>query len=64
VVSVESADGEQTFAFFVTDPHSLVRRGAVRRVDGRYTLLGFEEDPCACTSLGAEPIDLVADAAG
>jgi hypothetical protein len=56
---VRSQDGTPRVVFFVSSSIEMARRGVLRVVDGVPRILSFEEDPCTCFTVGAEPRELV-----
>jgi hypothetical protein len=56
---VRSGDGTSSAVFFISSSVEMARRGVLRAVDGVPRILFFEQDPCHCFAVAAEPKELV-----
>jgi hypothetical protein len=56
---VRSGDGTPWVVFFTSSSIEMASRGVLRMVDGVPRILSFEQDPCYCFAVAAEPRDLV-----
>jgi hypothetical protein len=56
---VRSGDSTSSAVFFISSSVEMARRGVLRAVDGVPRILFFEQDPCHCFAVAAEPKELV-----
>jgi hypothetical protein len=56
---VRSEDGTSAVVFFFSSSVEMARRGVLRVVDQVPRILSFEQDPCYCFAVSAEPKELV-----
>jgi hypothetical protein len=56
---VQSEDGTSAVVFFFSSSVEMARRGVLRVVDQVPRILSFEQDPCHCFAVSAEPKELV-----
>jgi len=59
LVRVRSGNGTPWVVFFTSSSIKMARRGVLRVVDGVPRILSFEQDPCNCFGVAAEPEELV-----
>ena len=59
LVRLRSENGTSWVVFFTSSYVEMARRGVLRTIDGVYRILSFEQDPCYCFAVAAEPRELV-----